>query len=176
MKIKGRELYQLPEETIVIPRGGEEPIVFKARAVTDWAEFNKLVQEPVPPQRMVKGKKESDFKNPSYLQRVAKYNELTNAWLILESLKATPDLEWDLVKADQPDSWLKLEEELRQFLLPVEIRRIIQGVFQANALDEKHVEAARKAFLERQEAESHEKSSGEAPDPTSTSSTDTASE
>jgi hypothetical protein len=42
MKIKGRKLETANEEVIVIPRGNDDAIIFKARAVLDMSVFEDL--------------------------------------------------------------------------------------------------------------------------------------
>src|SRR6185436_15627483 len=71
-----------------------------------------------------------------------------NGWMIFQSLKATEGLEWDLVKEEDPESWVKVDEEFKAAKFSeYEIGRIYNGVMAANCLDERRVEEARKSFL-----------------------------
>jgi hypothetical protein len=132
MKLKGRRP-GIHLEPIIIPRP-EEDLVFHARGVEDFEEFEKLCPPPEPPYMVVKGLSEG-----------------------------TPDLEWETVSLENHHTWTKYREELRESgLSDIEVNRIVAGVMRANSLSEVAVEQARKRFLASQQAHSEESSSQKA--------------
>jgi hypothetical protein len=149
MKIAGRKIEGPNVETLVIPRGEDEPIVFKAQAVLDYDPIEKLLPLPAPPVKIMRGgKKVKDTEAQSYKEAQQTYAERRLAWIILQSLAATPELEWETVDMDNPETWPNFEDELRAAgFSAVEINRIIQVCMQANCLDESKLEQARKDFL-----------------------------
>lgn len=154
MKINGRKIEGPNIETIVIPRGNGEPIVFKAQAILDYSEFEKQVPEPTPAIKILRGgRRVKDTDSVSYKEAVKKYGELRVAWIVLESLKATEDLEWEKVDYDDPSTWHLFEEELKESgFSTVEIYRIMEGAMDANCLNEQKLNEARTSFLASQQA------------------------
>jgi hypothetical protein len=55
MKINGEEIKGPNTELIVIPRSNGNPIVFKAQAILDFDDFDKLCPRPKPPQTIKRG-------------------------------------------------------------------------------------------------------------------------
>jgi hypothetical protein len=162
MKLHGQKVEGPNIELIVIPRGGDRPdIILKAQAVVDRTPFDKMCPEPLAPVRITKGGvKEYQLEDAGYKAAIEARSQKYIAWMVIESLKATEGLEWDLVKLDDHRSWLKYTDELKEAgFSHVEIQRIINGVFRANCLDEAKIEEARKSFL-RGNQEQSEKSSG----------------
>ena len=107
MKIKGQKLETPNVEIVVIPRGGDvSDIVFHAGAILDFGPFDKFCPEPRPPEKMVKGgKREKNYEDKGYKQELEKYGEKRLAWIVIESLRSTPDLEWELVRHDDHTTW-----------------------------------------------------------------------
>lgn len=150
MKIHGQKIEGPNVEIIVIPRSGDTPdIIFQAQAILDNEAFEKLCPVPMPPERIMKGgKREKNFEDKAYKAEMEKYGNKRIAWMILESLRATPDLEWETVKLEDHLTWLNYEKELQDSGFSyVEIQRIQNGVFTANCLNEAKVEEARQLFL-----------------------------
>lgn len=160
MKLDGRKIEGLNEEFIVIPRKDKD-IVLRARAIPGYEEFEQMVQLPKPPIKMMpKGKKVSDFENPRYKAGVQDYAMKRTHWLILKSLEATDNLEWETVIMGDPDTWSNFEKEMRDSgFSEVELMKIIQMVMAANGLDETKLEKAREDFLLSQEKQPEESSS-----------------
>ncbi len=149
MKIQGRSISGPNIEIIPIPRGSGDPIIFKAQAVLNREDFNRLCPAPKPRKKMIPGGRQSeDIKDPKYLKAVDDYNSQYVAWLVLESLSATEGLEWETVDKADPSTWSKYTKELNDagFSDP-EIGRIVQGVMDANCLNEDRIEEARKRFF-----------------------------
>lgn len=149
MKIRGRKIEGPNVEILVLPRGEGEPLVFKAQAVLSFDKFNELCPKPAPPSIMLAGgERKEDLKDPIYVQRNEDYAKKHYAWMILKSLEATPDLEWETIDMGDPSTWLNFDKELEDSgLSSIEVGRIRQTVQIANCLSEERLEEARQSFL-----------------------------
>lgn len=149
MKLKGKKLTAPNEELIFLPRGDDEPIILKARAVLDMEDFDRLCPRPKPPTIVLRGGVKSfDENDPRFQERLTEYGEKRTAFMILKSLEATDDLEWESCNMENPDTWLNYEDELKSSgFSAVEIQRIIMGVLNANSLNDERIAEARKHFL-----------------------------
>jgi hypothetical protein len=79
---------------------------------------------------------------------MVKYSQYRYAWIMIESLKATENLEWETIQSDKPETWLNFEKELQDSgLSGIEIGRIANGVLEANCLNEDKITEARNRFL-----------------------------
>lgn len=147
MKLKGRTLKR-NEEVLVLPRP-DEPIVLKFRALSDIDEFEKMVPDPKPPMGRGKdGKVAPDYEDDNYKQAARTKNDQSYNYMILASLSATEDLEWEKVKMDQPATYHLWEEELKEAgFSQWEIQRIKASATSVNGLNEVKINAAREAFL-----------------------------
>lgn len=158
MKLKGRSDLTPSVETVVLPRGdykeGDEwvsgDLIFKCGPVKSMKEFETLCPLPTPPKATRPGGEEVEKTDaPEYRLAVEEHGKKRLAFMILKSMEYTPDLEWEKVKMEEPNTWLNYEAELRESgLTELEINRIVIGVMRANALDEGYIEEARKRFLE----------------------------
>ena len=150
MKLNGIKLDTPNEETVVIPRGEGDPIVFKCRAVLSFERFEQLYPEVEAPKMQAAGSNKwvEDTEDEEYKGKVAKRNTAEFNWMIYQSVTATPGLEFETVKDSDPDSWDNIQQEFRGAgFSQVEINRIVQGVLQANCLDEGRLDEARKSFI-----------------------------
>jgi len=148
MKIQGR-IISGPKETIVaIPRDDGD-IIFKLRAVLTFDEFDVLCPEPVAPTRVYKdGRKELDIENADYVKLSGERASKRWDWMILKSLSATEGLEWETVDMAKPDTYTNYLKELNGAgFTTYEIQKIIQGVIDANGLDETKYKEARERFM-----------------------------
>lgn len=163
MKIKGKKIEGPNIEIIILPRGNED-LVFKAQAVLDTSAFDQLCPRPEPPKMMKRGGQlVSNVEDPGYQQAIQAYGKLRSSWMIIQSLRATDDLEWETVKYDDSSTWNGYEDELRKSgFAEMEISRLITGVMTANALNEDKIEEARNRFFAGQQAAAQTKSSPEA--------------
>jgi|WetSurMetagenome_2_1015567.scaffolds.fasta_scaffold24663_1 hypothetical protein len=147
MKIGGKVVEGLHEEILVLPRGEEEPLVIRARAVVDLDEFEKICPEPKPPGILTKDGWAPNTNDPSYKQLVEMQGERRAAYIIIRSLEPS-NIEWDTVKVEDPRTWVNYRADFKNAgLATAEINRIVQCVMAANALDESKLEEARKLFL-----------------------------
>jgi hypothetical protein len=152
MRIQGKQIQGPNVETIIIPRGNADPIVFKAQAVLDYEDFEKLCPEPKPPVILKPGGVETrDFKDKAYVAAVMARNTNQSYYMFIKSLMATPGLEFEKVRLDSPDTWQHFEQELKEAgLSQVERNKITQGIMIANCLDESKIEEARNRFTQSQ--------------------------
>lgn len=158
MKLKGRKDLTPSVETVVLPREdyqeGDEwvsgDLVFKCGPVKSMKEFETLCPLPSAPKSTRPGGEVVEKTDaPEYVLAVEEHGKKRLAYMILKSMGHTPDLEWEKVKMEQPNTWMYYETELRESgLTDLEINRIVIGVMRANALDEGYIEAARMRFLE----------------------------
>ena len=156
MKIKGKKIEGANEALIVIPRGSGDDIILKAKAVLDMDTFEKMCPPPEPPKKMLPGgKKVSNPKSKGYLKEVQSYGEKRLIYMVLMSLQATEDLEWETVDMSDHTTWNNLRKELRDSgFSDVEVSRIIGECINVNALNDEKIEEARERFLlEAQEPE-----------------------
>lgn len=153
MKIFGQRPERPTTEYVVIPRG-DKSLVFHCNAVLDYAEFEKLCPAPTPPViRYRDGRVVSDVNDARFKTALSKHIDARYNWTIVQGLKETPGLEWEYVVLNNPDTWDKYEQDLRDGgLTQIEINYIIQGVMSANSMDEKKMKEARERFLASQQA------------------------
>ena len=156
MKINGQKIEGPNVEVIVIPRAEGKHIVFKAKAVLDYDGFNRDYPIPAPPKSQKPGG--IWFENPedpNYKDLLDKRASFHTDWMILESLSATPGLEWETVDKKNHETWANWREELKNSGFNVrEVNMIFEGVWRANSLDEKMVKEARESFFRSQQAAS----------------------
>ena len=177
MRIDGKQVSGIYVETVLIPRPSEykpridsegvevkdfqgkviiEEIpkyyVFKFAAVLDFADFEKLVPEPKPPNKMlVGGKTIQNVEDSGYKEEISKWSLKRFNWTFLKSISATESLEWDKIKLDDPNTWDSIEDELKESGFSMsEIGRLYTGFHVANAMNEQKLEIARKHFLQVQ--------------------------
>lgn len=143
MKINGR----VPEGPNVVPcvlprQNGD--LVFKAKALLDFDEFEKICPEPEPPiVRPAKGEPYKDLKDKKYLASMERQAGLRMDYLVIKSLEATEGLEWDTVQLSNPDTWKNYKDDLKNAgISAMETNRIIQAVMDANCLNEQRLKEA----------------------------------
>jgi hypothetical protein len=162
MKIKGQKIKGSHVEICVIPRGEDQPdYVFKACAVLNMDEFERLCPAPKPPFKILKGGiKNEDVESPIYKGQMETYENNRFNYLILKSLEATEDLEWETVSMSDPNTWKNFRDELTESgFSNIEVGRIIRTVMQANCLDEDKIEKARNRFFLGQQDQDLQKTS-----------------
>lgn len=152
MKIHGKSLREPTTLSLYLPRGDEEVIEIKAKAVLSYDEFHKLLPIPVPPIQIARGKgKQPNFQDPGYLAELENYGKRKSTWMILQSLTATPGLTWEQIDLSAPHTWDLFEKELTDSgFSDIERQRILTLVMDANCLNESKLEEARERFLSGQ--------------------------
>ena len=148
MKLKGQKLQGPAIEVIVLPRQCGN-LVFKAQAVIEDKEFDSLCPRPIPPKKLMPGGvTQINVEDPEYKKSITEFAIRRTHWMILKSLQATTDLEWETVKMDDPSTWSNFAQEfLESGLTAIEVNRIIDVVMTVNGLNEKKIDEATKAFL-----------------------------
>jgi hypothetical protein len=152
MKIFDQKIEGSNTETIVLPRGDDKPpIVLIAQAILDDSSFNKLCPLPQPPKFTKPGNiVVQNTEDKTYKQQVQVYAQKRVAWMIIESLKMTPGLQWETVRLEDSETWLNVHEELALGFNAAEINYIIGKITAVNGLNEAKLEAARKEFFQMQ--------------------------
>lgn len=148
MKIAGKALSGPNIKYLAFPRQDGD-IVFKLVAVLDYKEFDQLCPTPQAPE-IIKpgGERYRDPTHPTYLKKMEEIQSLKTSWLFIQTLKDTPDLEWESVKYNDPSTWSKYGDELSgSGLSPVEVGVLLRGVIEVNGLDEAKIEEATARFL-----------------------------
>jgi hypothetical protein len=139
MRIKGKSVIPPKPVKAIIYResddGKPDNIEFLCGAVIDYSEFNRLYPQPKPPHVLdVKNNTEyHDTKDKKYIKKIEQWSDMKIAWMTIMSLNATPGLEWETVKLDDPETWMNYEKELKQVLTEAEFHRIINSVVDANS-------------------------------------------
>ncbi len=143
-KVSGSDII----EVVVFPRQTGN-IVFKARVVLNFDTFEMLCPEPEPPVNVFPtGEVKKQVLDPTYIEARDTWAERRTNWLILESIKATPNLEWETVVADDPKTWGNFQTELTESgFSGVEITRLIGCVISVCGLDQEKIDKATKDFL-----------------------------
>jgi hypothetical protein len=163
MKIGGLEIKGPNQEVLVLPRG-EQQIIIRAQSVLDMDTFDKLCPEPKAPGKRTRDGFIPNHDDPGYKDILNMYQAKRLAYLVIQSLKPS-DIEWDTVKEDDPSTWDNYLTDLKAGgLSNIEVNRIIVCVMQANSLDEKKLDEARKFFLAGQ-AQALSESSGQNSEP-----------
>lgn len=173
MRYKGRQLKGPKIETLAIPRPptkvlekkGEDgeadtyreesnDIIFQAQAVMDFDEFEILCPPPIPPKMLKPGGVTSvNTDSPEFKIAMNEWATKKRDWLILKSLSVTPDLEWEMVKLDDPDTYSLYAQELKDAgFNHAEVMLISSLAMKVNSVDEDKMEEARQRFLEDQAA------------------------
>lgn len=155
MKLHG-SIPEPAEVPIVLPRPGDD-ILFVAKAILSYTEFDRLAPPPQPPE-VIKpgGAKIRKWDDPEYKKACVKRNETLTDWIVITSLKETPGLEWEKVDYDNPTTWGLWSEELKAAgFPPAEINYIRRRCFEANGLDDDRLEEAAKVFRQAREATLH---------------------
>lgn len=148
MKIKGKKIEGPNQEIIAIPRGIGDDIILIVKAIQDMTPFEKMCSSPVPPMRKIEGVDVPNVKDKKFLKAIDRYVEKRMAWMVITSLEATEELEWEKVDSSDPSTWMFFKDELKEAgFSDVEVNRVIGGVVSVNALSESKVEAARERFL-----------------------------
>lgn len=134
---------------------GDDTIIFKAGPVLSYKRFDELCPEPKVPI----GIKPGDIKvphpeDPEYLKAVDEHNERRYQFLILTSLSATDELEWDTVNLDDPETWKNWDEEFASSgITRHEVNELVSVITRAQGMDDLRFDEARKGFSPGQEEE-----------------------
>jgi len=148
MKIHGIKIEGPASKTIVFPRSTGN-IAFVLQAVLNVDEFDKIFPPPKPPVGVAAGgQKIVNVEDPNYRQKLDEWGTAKHHWMFLKSISATPGLEWETIKKDDPKTWTNYEAELiNAGLTEPERLRIMQAYIEVQGLDDKKIEEATNSFL-----------------------------
>lgn len=165
MKLKKQQISGVYVEHCIIPRppitvdGAEVPQyhAFQFAAILDYDEFHKLCPEPEPSEKILPGGARSkNYEGEDYKKKMVEWTTKRFNWSFLKSISATPELEWETVKMDDPETWKLYTEELKKAGFSVaEMSRMGQAFQTANTLNEDKMEAARRHFFQNQKGQSN---------------------
>jgi hypothetical protein len=152
MKINGHVVNAMEPKVLVIPKGNEN-IVFKAQPVLDYDEFDKLCPKPEAPGVLKPGgERFVDVRDSDYLKKLDIWASNRVHWMVLKSLSATPNLEWETVNMSDSTTWKNYADELtKSGFSNLELRMIVDMVITACGLNEEKIEQATKSFLAGQQ-------------------------
>lgn len=148
MKYKGKKLEGRNTDVLVLMRG-KDRIVFKAQAIENYDDFEKLCPVPEPPIKLLPGGiKEPNVNDKNHLKRMDDYATNKTDFTILKSLEISSDLEWEQVKIQEPTTWHFWKKELKESgFTDIEILRIVQLCTRVNCLDNELLDKAKEDFL-----------------------------
>lgn len=148
MKLNGKKLDGPNIEILVIPRQSGD-LVFKAKAVLDYGDCDKLNPIPQPPKALLPGGiVQENVEDPGYLKKIDEWASRKFYWMFLKSLEATKGLEWETIKMEKPETWENYKKEMQDSgFTPQEIARIEMVVTDACGLNQAKIDEATKRFL-----------------------------
>ena len=151
MKLFGKKIDKPSAEICVIPRADKD-YVFKAEAVLDFDDFDKLCPEPKESTSLnAKTKEVTKVKGKAYEERVEAWSTNRMNYMIIKSLSATEGLEWDNIDLKDVKTWVNYKDELMESGLSAgEVNRVVSIVLEANSLDDKKYKEAHDRFLASQ--------------------------
>ncbi len=149
MKINGEKIEGVNVATMVFPRENGKAIVLKAQGVLSFDGFNKLCPLPIAPLIKRPGKPDvMNVKDKKYLDEIDMWATKKTHWMILESLRATPGLEWETVVEIDSDTWGNYVQELRDAgVTDAEMNYIQRSVANVCGLNEGYIKQATESFL-----------------------------
>lgn len=175
MKIHGKTLDGPNIEVVVIPRQSGD-IVFRAQAVLDYEDHDKLNPMPQPPKKLLRGGGvQEDVANPKFQKALDTWAQRKFYWMLLTALKATDGLEWESINISKPETWENYKAEMtKSGFSPGEINRIEMCVTDACGLNQTKIDEATQRFLAGQ-AQAQSNESGQSSEQVSTPSGEPAS-
>lgn len=136
-------------KTLVLPRDGQEPLIFKAAAVTNMDDFEKLCPVPDPPKKTLRGgERVVDLEDKNFKLAISQIADKRWNFIILTSLQATEGLVWETVDMADSSTWDNWRKEATDSGLSLfEINRLTSIVVDANSLSDATLDEAKKSFL-----------------------------
>lgn len=160
MRINGEPAHVPGIAHVPVPRPSGD-LIFTCLSILDYTELETLCPEPTPPiVRHRDGRKVKDYDDKAYQEARGKWSERRQAWSVLTSLKGTDWLSWDTVDMGDPETWMNyLEEFTKAGFAPIEVNRIIDGVYTACGLNQSKIDEAMERFLSGERERAKEESS-----------------
>lgn len=151
MKVNGVEATKSFTVPLVLPRGEKPPLVFYAEPLPNLDEFEKLCPIPTAGQTYTPKGIVLNTQAPEFVAAMQQYQKKRWAYTIIRSL-APSKIEWEKVNPHNHETWLLVEDELRQAVSHFEYGLIVGIVEEANALDPAKLKAARDDFFRTEAA------------------------
>jgi hypothetical protein len=148
MKIGGVDPATLSVEVfLVLPRGDDQQIVFRAQPVKDMEPFDQLCPRPTPPGKLTRDGWVQLEDDPTYKQVLTAWIKQRSGYMMVKSLEPS-QIEWDTVDENDPRTWSNWSKDLRNGgLSDTEVQRVMNLVLEANCLDDAKLKKAREVFL-----------------------------
>ena len=167
IKIGGKDVPESKHEDVLVLPRGDDPIAVQARAIQDFEEFAKLCPDPEPPGKLTKDGFIPNLEDETYKKRLETHNIKRIGWMVVRSVIAMSladgvffPIEWDKVKPENPKSWDKWTEDLKDSgFTDIETNLILALVIDVNSLNEQKLKDARESFIRGQEQAAKESSS-----------------
>ena len=151
MKIGGIDPNSLSREVILVLPRGDSQIVFRAKGMKDFEEFDALCPLPKPPGKITKDGWVPNNNDPTYQQVMQQYSNKRLGYMVVKTLEPS-EIEWETVNIADPSTWNNWEKELKDSgLTQIECNRVTGLVMEANSLNDDKIEKARAVFLAGQE-------------------------
>ncbi len=149
MKLNGIKLLPPEPKFKVIPHNGEE-IVIEAKHIASFDAFDKQCPMPEPRVKKVSGKADEPLTaEPDFQKQVKEWSDLKFDWLVYQSIKDSPGLEFETI-TDDPKTWSNVKVELATFLPAPIIDSIIMLVYESCGINQGLIEEATERFLASQ--------------------------
>lgn len=148
MKLNGKTTGGLNIQTAVFPRQDGD-LVFRAAPVVNFEPCEKLCPRPEPVFIKKPGKPAyRDVESTVYKKQLEEWAAKRTHWMIIQSLSATPNLEFEKVNPSDSDTWHLYSEELKEFgLTDAEIAYLIGKITEACGMNAEKIDEATKSFL-----------------------------
>lgn len=148
MKLGGKSIKR-PEKKPVVFKRGDDEYVFWIKPVLSFEEHSKINPEPTTVRTYPGGRTEEVPDESKHDE----WHDQRMAWLFIESLSATPDLEWDQVDLNKPETWSKFKDELADSgFSDFEINYLISQILDLSCINVNKIEEATQDFLATQQA------------------------
>lgn len=149
MKIAGQDVHMPPEDVVIFPRTHEN-LIFHIIGVDSFTDCDEKYPRPKPPKMLKRGQQIENIEDPTYKSQFDTWAQARQDWLLIKALECPKnDITWDHVNVDDPTTWSKVNDELKEAgLTQIELNRLINKVYEVNALSESGMETARANFLQ----------------------------
>lgn len=154
MKVNGIAGIKPRVVELYLPIAGDKDVQFRFRALNDADDFSKVMPEPQPPQRLMKGGELFfNHDDDSYKASYKQYAGMRMDWMILKSMDPTDQLEFETVDMAKPETWQNWKTEFTAAFGQNATNRVYACYSDANSLSEQALTQARERFLASRQPE-----------------------
>lgn len=149
MLIAGAKVNSPPKDVVILPRA-EGNLIFHIIGVPTFSPFDDMCPRPKPPRILKRGQQMDNLDDPTFRKQWDDWAQLRQDWLLINSLDVElNEITWEEVDPKEPSTWSKVNDELLGAgLTQIELNRLIERVYEVNALSERGMEQARANFLQ----------------------------